>query len=411
MWIKNIRLIDAYTDRIGNVEIQDGKIKTITDQKPLSITDRKIDGRGKILFPGFIDPHVHFRDPGFTHKEDFFTGTRSAIAGGVTTIFDMPNTKPATFTREILEEKRLIARAKAQCHWGLYFGAGIGNIQEIENMKNVPGVKLYLNTTTGNLKMDDKNQWREIFRVGKRVSLHAEGDTFAHAVEIWLEEGAPCPLHLCHASLKSEVDLVRELKKDRALVSKISMEACPHHLLMTHKELEAYGAYCCMKPVLATQEDVEALWKGVEDETIDFFATDHAPHTKTEKENSNQTGIPVYGIPGVETLFPLIFTQWIERGWDLKKFAAMMSQKAVKIFSIKDKKGAIKEGFDADLVIIDPEYHGKIEAKNLHSKCGWSSYEGWDIVGRVEKTIVGGAVVFENENFFERLLAREINFS
>jgi dihydroorotase len=252
--------------------------------------DTIIDGTNKILMPGLFDPHVHFRDPGFTYKEDFETGSKAAISAGVTTIFDMPNTNPPVFTTENLAKKREIVAPKAHCNYGLFFGAGPNNLEEIKAAKNIPGVKLYLNTTTGNLKMDNEEAWREIFNLGRKVVLHAEGDTFFRAVEIWTEENFPCELHLAHASLKSEIDLIRELKNNPESREKISVEVCPHHLFMTHKEREKHGAICCMKPELATQKDLDAMWIGVEDGTIDFFATDHAPHTLAEKKESDRAG-------------------------------------------------------------------------------------------------------------------------
>jgi len=375
--IKNIRIVDAHQDQIGDVLIENGQIRTGRSLSAPTV----IDGTGKILMPGLIDPHVHFREPGFEYKEDLESGSRAALKAGVTTFFDMPNTNPPTFTVELLNAKKALAASKCHAHYGFFFGSGPDNQTEIEEVTGVPGTKLYLNTTTGNLKMDQESRWREIFNVGKKVALHAEGETFHRAVTIWLEEGTPCELHLCHASLRSEVELVRAIKADRNITQQISMEACPHHLFMTHVEREKYGAYCCMKPELATQDDVDALWEGVEDGTIDCFATDHAPHTVEEKESDKI----YYGIPGVETFFPLLFNAFQERGLDLQKFSAMTSHNTYQVFNVSDKKGLITEGYDADLVLINPETEWTIKSEDLEAKCKWTPFNDWQVMGKVEQ--------------------------
>ena len=371
-----------------------------------------IDGERKILFPGCFDPHVHFRDPGFTYKEDFESGSKAAISAGVTTVFDMPNTNPPVFTVENLAKKREIISAKSFCNYGLFFGAGPNNLEEIKNAKNIPGVKLYLNTTTGNLRMDNEEMWRKIFKLGKKVVLHAEGDTFFRAVDIWSEENFPCELHLAHASLKNEIDKIRELKNNPKSREKISVEVCPHHLFMTHKEREKHGAICCMKPELATQKDLDAMWQGVEDGTIDFFATDHAPHTMEEKKESDKPGKNlVYGIPGIETFLPLLFTEFKKRGYSLSKLAAMTSKIPRNIYHSSDLKGEIKEGFDADLIIIDENYKNKISAENFFSKSKWTPFAGRNISMKIEKTIINGEVVFDSGNIINSSKqGKEINF-
>jgi dihydroorotase len=378
--IKNVRIIDAHTDTNGDVLIEDGKITAVGEN--LTAADAElVDGTDRILMPGLIDPHVHFREPGFEYKEDLESGSRAALYSGVTCFFDMPNTDPPTFTRQLLAAKKALAEGRSHAHYGFYFGAGPDNQEEIEKMEGVPGTKLYLNTTTGNLRMDQESRWREIFQVGKKVALHAEGDTFHRAVTVWLEEGAPCELHLCHASLRSEVELVRSIKDDPKITQRISMEVCPHHLFMTHKEREKYGAYCCMKPELATEDDLAAMWEGVADGTIDCFATDHAPHTVEEKE-SDQI---YFGIPGVETFFPLLFNEFQKKDYDLKKFSAMTSYNTFEIFNVADHKGLVKEGYDADLVLINPKTQWHIKADALESKCKWTPFHNWDITGKIEQ--------------------------
>jgi len=378
--IKNVRIIDAKQDVVGDVLIKNGKISVNNFELPTAEYET-IDGTNQILMPGLIDPHVHFREPGFEYKEDLESGSRAALKAGVTSFFDMPNTNPPTFTVDLLNQKKALAEAKCHAHYGFYFGAGPDNQSEIEAVTGGPGTKLYLNTTTGNLKMDQEDRWREIFNIGKKVALHAEGETFHRAVAIWQEEGHPCELHLCHASLRSEVELVRKIKNDPNITQQISMEACPHHLFMTHLEREKYGAYCCMKPELATQDDLEALWEGVDDGTIDCFATDHAPHTTEEKESDKI----FYGIPGVETFFPLLFNAFQGRNFDLKKFSAMTSHNTYQVFNVAEKKGLIQEGYDADLILVDPNEKWHIKSSDMESKCKWTPFHNWEITGRVKR--------------------------
>ncbi len=399
--IKNIRIIDTKTDKIGDVFIENGKISF---EKIKDNDLEEIDGTDKILMPGFFDPHVHFRQPGLEYKENFQTGSSAAVSSGITSFFDMPNTIPATFTTEILEQKRKLAQENSLANFGLYFGAGPNNINEIKKAKNIPGVKLYLNTTTGDLKMDDEESWREIFHTGKKISLHAEGETFFRAVEVWGEEGFPCELHLCHASLKSEIELVRKMKKNPKASEKITVEVCPHHLFLTDKERIKYGAICCMKPDLATKDDLEAMWEGVDDGTIDFFATDHAPHLWEEKEKG------AFGIPGVETFLPLLFTEFIKRNWDLKKLAKMTSKNVIKKFHVKNKKGQIKNNYDADLVIVDPKFRGGINPEKFFSKSKWSPFKNFEVLCKVEKTFIGGELVFSEGEIDGKVRGKELEF-
>ena len=401
--IKNVRTIDAHNDEVRDVLIQDGKF---ADASTETKADEVVDGTGLQLFPGCIDPHVHFREPGFEYKEDLASGSRAAVSAGVTSFFDMPNTNPPTFTRELLADKKDLANGRSWAHYGFYFGAGPDNQSEIEQVEGVPGTKLYLNTTTGNLRMDDETRWREIFNIGKPVALHAEGPVFEQAVKAWQDEGSPCHLHLCHASLRREVELVRAIKKNPELTNKISIEVCPHHLFMTHEDREKHGAFCCMKPELATQDDLDAMWEGVEDGTIDFFATDHAPHTKDEKLSDEI----FYGIPGVETFFPLLYTEFTKRGYSLKKLSAMTSRNTFRTFRVQQDKGLLSNDFDADCFLYDPTTKTKINAETLHSKCEWTPFEGYPLTGQLKSTWVKGELKYTNNQFTGKADGQALEF-
>jgi len=404
--IKNVRIIDAKQDKVGHVFFSNGNIERLFLENGFPDLDNAevVDGTNKILMPGVIDPHVHFRDPGFPDKEDFNTGSRAAVAGGVTTVFDMPNTMPVTDSQARLDEKRAIVMRKSLVNFGLFVVAREENLAEISKIKNIPGIKLFCNATTGNLKVESDNFWREVFALGRMVAVHAEDETLVHLAEIWEEMKFPCPLHVCHTHSKLEIDVIRRLKK---ITDCITAEAVPHHLLLTEKDFKEKGNFAAMKPPLANEIDRLALWKAVEDGTINFFGTDHAPHTFAEKSSDT----PFFGIPGVETMLPLLFTEFQKRGMSLQKLAAMTSLLTAQIYKINDQKGLIEEGFDADLVLIDPDFAGKIEPSKFHSKTKWSPFADFPISMKVEKTFVGGELVFGNgEIVGEDFRGKEIEF-
>ena len=398
--IQNVRIIDSEQDFMGSVLIFGGKIKIVFSGKEkisLPKGTEVIEGRGKILLPGLFDPHVHFRDPGLTQKEDLSSGSRAAVSGGVTSFLDMPNTVPPTLTVAELEKKRLLAREKSCANFGFFMGANETNAEEIKKAKNIPGVKLYLNPTTGNLRLNTEESWRKIFRLGRKVVLHAEGETFLRAVKIWEEEKFPCELHLAHVSRSCEIEAIRKLKRGKA-AKKISCEVTPHHLLLSPKEAS-------INPEIGSSKDREALWEGVLDGTIDFLATDHAPHTAEEKRKG------AFGIPGVETFFSVMFTEFVKRKISLTKFAKMTSRRAFEIFHVQDKKGKIQKGFDADLILVDPQEEWSIDAKKFFSKCHETPFDGKKVTGRIEKTFAEGELVFENgEIILPGFRGRELGF-
>ncbi len=404
--IRSVRIVNSDTDFVGDVLLREGKIAQVAPSISAPAKIEVFDGTGKWLFPGLMDAHVHFRDPGLTKKEDFASGSRAAVAGGVTTFFDMPNTIPPTFTLENLEEKRNLARQKSRVNFGLFFGAGHSNVSELKRVQNVPGIKLYLNHTTGDLRMTDEKIWKSIFRLGRKVVLHAEGDTFAQAVHLWQKENFPCELHLAHLSLRSELSLIRALKSDPHSAQKISCEVTPHHLLLTEKDLKTWGNFAQMKPPINSSADREALWEGVSDGTIDIFATDHAPHTIAEKERG------AFGIPGVETLLPLLLTEFRNRKLPLTLFTKMTSARVRELYHIQDKKGRIAPGFDADLTLVDPTKTHTIDPKKFFSHAKWSPFSGREVSVCVEKTFMRGELMFDSGRMMnDEVRGQEVKFS
>jgi len=375
-----------------NIFIKDDKIAKITNQELKS--DKVIDAKNKIIIPGLIDSHVHFRDPGLTRKEDFLTGSMAAAAGGITTILDMPNTKPPTTNLQRLEEKRKIAK-KSIVNFGLHFGSTLDNISEIENVKGIASVKVYMDYTTGDLKIDDFNVLKKIFLSGKRVSVHAENENVLNAVNLAKE--AKKEFYLCHTSSKEELDYAKQ--------GNVYVEVCPQHLFLTAKDINDQQAFAEMKPGLKTTEDGKALWNAIHNGDVDTIATDHAPHTKEEKFEINYP----YGVPGCETMLPLLLHALNNNKIELKKIIQLCCENPVKIFKIKNK-GFIKEGFDADLTIIDLEMEKEVKNDELFTKCKWSPFDGWKLQGWPVTTIVNGNIVFEYGKI-NNIAAKEVSYN
>ncbi|MFA4814975.1 MAG: dihydroorotase [Candidatus Gracilibacteria bacterium] len=367
---------------IKNVTVVSSQGRETRDVSIESEKEEVVDGSGKFLLPGLIDSHVHFRDPGFPEKEDWASGSAAALAGGITTVLDMPNTNPATITVEALEAKRTIAKTKSKVHFGLFFGATRDNLEEIRKAENICGIKIYMGSSTGNLLLDDPIVWEEVFKIAKEknvpVVVHAETESFIRAgrrdcecarvateAAILLREKIGNRLHIAHISCKSEVELMRAYK-----CSELTCEVTPHHLLFTKKDQK--DAFLKTNPPLRGTEDVEALWEGLRDGTIDCIATDHAPHTIQEKQAPLDQA-PA-GVPGVEFVLPLMLNAVNEGRLTLERLVSVMSKNPARIFGISPK----------GWVLVDMNVEKIIRREDVKSKCGWSPYEkravkGWPV--------------------------------
>ncbi len=378
-----------------NIFIQENKITKLTNHEIKS--DKTIDAKNKIIIPGLIDSHVHFREPGLTQKEDFLTGSMAAAAGGITTILDMPNTIPATTNLERLDEKRRLAK-KSLVNYGFHFGSTDDNIAEIKKAKNIASVKVYLDSTTGNLMLEKENTIKNIFLNSEMVAVHAENENVQKTIELTKQSNNK--LYLCHISSKEELDYIKKGKNNR-----IFAEVTPHHLFLTAKDLNELQSFAEMKPGLKTKEDQDALWKAISDGTIDTIATDHAPHLKEEKLEINYP----FGVPGCETLLPLLLNAMQQNKITLKKITQLCCENPAKIFKIKNK-GLIKEGYDADLTIIDLNLEKEVKNDELFTKCKWSPYNTWNLKGWPVTTIVNGNIVFENGKI-NKIAAKEVDYN
>ncbi len=373
-----------------NILIEDGKIEKITSGK--TNADEKVNARGMVVLPGVIDPHVHFRDPGLTYKEDFRTGSFAAAAGGVTCVLDMPNTKPPTLTNELLGEKRGIASRKSVVNYGFHFGSSPENLEEIKRAEDIAAVKIFMDASTGNMLIEDDEVLEKIMGSTRLCSVHAEGGNVRKAVEFAKSLNRKC--YLCHVTEGEELGYVKGEEN-------VFVEVTPHHLFLTEKD---QNNLIKMKPTLKKESDRESLWEALRNGTVDTIGTDHAPHTIEEKESSE-----VFGVPGVETRVPLMLDALNKGKVTLKRLVETMCENPAKIFKIRNK-GFIEEGKDGDLTIIDMKLRKRVRNDRLFTKCGWSPFNGYELQGWPVITIVNGNVVFQNGEVNGKIRGEEAEY-
>lgn len=395
--IKNCRIFVKGKFYSKNILIKKGRIAKITNKEPKA--EKAIDAKDNLVLPGLIDCHVHFREPGLTHKEDFLTGSMAAAKGGVTTVLDMPNTIPPTTTLQALEEKRRLA-AKSIVNYGFNFGAAPENMADIRKAKNIAAVKIYMDDTTGNLKVDDFELIKDILQVSKISIVHAEEDNVKDTIGIMVKNRIKNRLHIAHVSSEKELNYAKQNK----IHNQISVEVTPHHLFMNEKSIQELGAFAEMKPRLKTERDQKALWHGIENGHVDIIATDHAPHLKEEKEQANYP----FGVPGLETMLPLLLDAFNIGRISMNSIIRLCCENPAKIFKIKNK-GFLKEGYDADLVIADLGKRQAVRSEDLLTKCKWSPFEGKILKGWPVTTIVNGNVVYSSGKIFD-VKAKEVQY-
>ncbi len=338
-----------------------------------------------LKLPGLIDPHVHVREPGQTHKEDWDTATQAALAGGVTMILAMPNTKPPIFDAETLDLALSAAKEKARCDYAQFVGAGPDNAVIAASLADkAAALKMYLDSTFGQLRLDDMSLWMPHFEKYPKqypIVVHAENRSMAAA--ILFAAIYDRPVHIAHISLKEEVLLIKAAK-ERGI--KVTCEVCPHHLFLSKEDIPviSYGhpGRGEVRPRLATKEDVDALWTNLD--VIDCFATDHAPHTLEEKDSDN----PPPGFPGLETALPLLLTAVSESRLTIPDIIQKMYTNPRKIFNLPEQPETWIE--------VDENAEYEIHAAEMFSRCGWSPFEGWKVKGRVTRVVLRGHEVFKD---------------
>ena len=403
----------------GDLRVVGGSIKTVAPQGGLLPQSGEvvIDGSGLHLLPGAIDPHVHFRDPGNPEKEDLESGSRAAVAGGITSFLDMPNTVPNATNRAALEAKIAIAGQKAVNHHGFFIGAtnhNVADMQSVEGMDGVCGIKIFMGSSTGYLLVHEQKYLENIFaNTGGIIATHAEDedrlqariaqfkgrtDIAAHAecrdVECAmlatkrasaLAKDHDHRLHIVHLTSGAEADWLASNKGDL-----ITTEVCTQHLTFDQDDVEERGVRVLMNPPIRYTEDKDTLWKRLKDGTIDCVVTDHAPHT-LEAKSAGYPNSPA-GMPGVETSLPLMLTHAMDGKCSVSDVVKWMCAGPAKVYGMENK-GALTEGYDGDLTLVDLETRRTITDADVWTRVGWTPYAGMELTGLPMWTIVDGIPV------------------
>ena len=385
------------------------------------IKNKIIDLDGKYLFPGFIDSQVHFREPGLTHKEDLESGSKSAILGGVTTFLEMPNTNPATTTVEAINEKLELAGTKSYADFAFFMGATLNNLAELKQIPKLPGccgIKIFFGSSTGDLLLNDDKAIQNIFRQCQSpIAIHSENEevlqarmeirnnaTSAHAHPDWrnvdsalsatkkiikMAKEARKKIHVLHISTKEEIDFLR-LNKDIC-----TFEITPQHLNLAAPDCyEQLGTFAQMNPPIREKVHQDALWRAIIERQAEVIGSDHAPHTKDEK-NKGYPNSPS-GMPGVQTMVPIMFDQFQKRDLNLMHLKNILCTNPAKLYNLRNK-GEIRIGNLADFCVIDPRKEVEINDSMMASKCGWTPFHGRKVKGFPVMTILRGKVVMEDQ--------------
>lgn len=439
--IKKAKIVNENTTFLGDVLIENEIIKQISENISAPENAEIIQANGKTLIPGFIDDQVHFREPGLTHKANIASESKAAIAGGITTFIEMPNTIPQATTQELLEKKFEIAAKDSYANYSFMFGGTNDNLEELlkTDPKKVAGIKLFLGSSTGNMLVDDQDVLEKIFSSTKMIiSVHCEdeatirkntkkyiekyGDDIpmkyhpiirseeacylssSKAIELAKKTGAR--LHIFHLSTEKETHLFRN---DIPLEEKqITSEVCIHHLWFSDKDYAEKGTHIKWNPAVKNEADRQGLWKALLDDRIDVLATDHAPHTIEEKNNV-YTKAPSGG-PLVQHAVTAIFEKVKEGVISIEKAVEKMSHNPAKLFQI-EKRGFIKEGYYADLVLIDTNKSQTVTKNNILYKCGWSPFEGTTFSSTITHTFVNGNLMYNEGVINENIKGKRITFN
>jgi dihydroorotase (multifunctional complex type) len=409
-----------------SIAIDKGKIFKIGKESSMPKAESKIDLKEMLILPGLIDAHTHLRDEGKAHKEDFYTGTTAAAAGGITTVLDMPNNDPVTTSAETLKNRMETAERRILVNVGFYseFPKKIGEIKEIIAQGAV-AFKLFMAEQVGGLNIDDDKMLQEAFKTvggfGLPIAVHAEDKTLlekteeelkglgrkdleafllAHSEEV--EETAirrllkivkqiNARLHFCHVSSEEGLGVIVEGKKAGM---QITCEVTPHHLLLTVNDLKRTGSLALTMPPVREKRHSEALWSGIVNCWVDTLGSDHAPHRLEEKMEKNIWEVKV-GIPGLETMLPLMLTMVKNNRLSIADLARLLAEKPAEIFNLRGK-GYIRIGSDADLVVVDLKRKFKIDSSKFYSKAKYSPFDGWSVEGQPVKTFVNGRLVMDD---------------
>jgi dihydroorotase len=440
--LTNARIVNEGKIFSGHVLIADGRIQEVfSDEDSAFPKVEMINCEGKLLIPGVIDDQVHFREPGLTHKADLFTESRAAVAGGVTSFMDMPNTIPNTLTLDLLEEKFQLAAEKSLANYSFYMGASNHNISELgkADPSKICGIKVFMGSSTGNMLVNDPFALQEIFSLGRiPVAVHCEDETIiqkntkifharygenipmechplirsaeacykssAYAVELAYKKRTR--LHLLHLSTAKEMQLLSNTIP--LSEKKITGEVCVYHLWFDESDYARKGSFIKWNPAIKTASDRQALLKAVLNNTLDIIATDHAPHTLEEKQHS-YFATPSGG-PLVQHSLLMMLELYHRKQISLEKIVEKMCHHPALCFGIRER-GFLQKGYYADLVLIDLNASETVSRENIFYKCGWSPLEGETFHSKITHTFVNGNLVYQNGAFNNNEMGMRLSFN
>lgn len=428
--LKGGTLVNGQKEDTADILISQGSIEQIGPSLSSSHA-QEIDCTGMHIMPGMIDTHVHFREPGLTHKATISSESCAAVAGGVTTICDMPNTIPHTTTIHAVKEKQKLYSTQSLCHYGIYIGASKQNLDELkyaDEDDSIPGIKIFMAESTGDMTLHEETYLDPIFSQTKKlIAIHAEDehrrlmrkeqfekhtlpeaddikkdDPFQHALirdNLTAAHGTKKAIdlalkhkrraHILHVSTQEELPFLLRGKN----AGYVTAETCPHYLFFTREDIRLYGGYRIMNPSLKGEKDTKALWKAIQDGIITQIATDHAPHLKEEKQLPY--GKLPAGLPGIQYALPLLLHSVYNRLISLPDVVRLYAQNPARHYQIINK-GFLKEGYDADLTIVHLNKTTYVSDSDVLSRCKWTPYHGMMLRGKIMKTIINGAVVYDD---------------
>lgn len=438
--LKNGQIINEGKSFQGDLLIRNGIIERIDKQIDNSINAKEIDAEGKLILPGCIDDQVHFREPGLTHKATIATESRAAVAGGITSFMEMPNTVPSAVTIEKLEEKYAIASQSSLANYSFYLGTTNSNIEEIKrvNPETICGVKIFMGSSTGDMLVDDPKALEDVFRYAPSIiTTHCEDDPMikenfqkfikgygeelpakfhplirseeacykSSSYAVSLAKKYNSRLHILHISTAKELELFRN---DIPLEEKrITAEACVHHLWFTDQDYETKGNFIKWNPAVKTEKDRDGIWTGVLDNRIDVIATDHAPHTLEEK-NQLYAKAPSGG-PLVQHALLAMLEKSKEGIIPIERVVEKMAHAPAMLYRLQNR-GFLREGYFADVVMVNPNQPHQVNKSNLLYKCGWSPFEGTTFSNTIERTFINGKIAFENSSIIECGVGSRLSF-
>lgn len=438
--ILNARVVNEGEIREKDLLLEAGRIARIENDLSSQAADVVLNASGKTLLPGLIDDQVHFREPGFTHKATIASESRAAVAGGTTSFMEMPNTKPQTITNVLLEEKYQIAANSSLANYSFYLGATNDNVEEVKKVdaQNVCGVKVFMGASTGNMLVDNPKTLEKIFANSPiLIATHCEDTATIKANEAKYREvyGVDIPVmyhpeirsvEACYKSSEMAISLAKQFdarlhvlhistEKELALFppgavtgKRITAEACVHHMFFAAKDYQEKGTLIKCNPAIKQESDRQAILQAIRDDRIDVIATDHAPHTMEEKQNSYFDAPS--GLPLIQHALLSLLEHYHRGVLSLEKIVQKTSHAVAELYEIKDR-GFIREGYWADLALVDLEKSSPASGGSVYSKCGWSPFEGYQFQSCIDSTIVSGHIVYRNGDFFPEIPGKRLRFS